>query len=108
MSSITPLTAQQLRKAAGLQEKIEALQKELGKVLGVGLSVSAAEPAAPGRPRRRKKRRLSPEGLAAIRAGVAKRMARKKRKISAAGRKALSLAAKARWAKAKAAGKTKL
>ena len=58
---------------------------------------------------------MSAEGLANIRAGVAKRLAaqgkavqKAKRKFSAAGRAALSAAAKARWAKAKKAGKTTL
>ena len=53
--------------------------------------------------------------IANIRAGVAKRMAaqgkpKKKgeRKMSAAGRAAISAAAKARWAKAKAAGRKSL
>jgi len=61
------------------------------------------------------KRKMSAQGLANIRAGVAKRMAAKgkavqkpKRKFSAAGRAALAAAARARWAKVKAAGKTRL
>jgi hypothetical protein len=60
-------------------------------------------------------RKLSAKGLANIRAGVLKRMesqskatTKPKRKMSAAGRAALAAAAKARWAKAKAAGKTTL
>jgi hypothetical protein len=125
MNDITQLTGQQLRKAADIQDKIGALQKELARVLGGEIPSPFVKPAAPGKPKGRKKRKLSPDGLAAIRAGVAKRVARqagkkveatgkageapkKRRKISAAGRKALSLAAKARWAKAKAEGKTKL
>jgi hypothetical protein len=58
---------------------------------------------------------MSAQGLANIRAGVAKRMAaqgkavqKPKRKVSAAGRAALSAAAKARWAKVKKAGKSRL
>jgi len=65
------------------------------------------------------KRRLSAAGIANIRAGVAKRMAAlkgtkpavnpvRKRKVSAAGRARLSALAKARWAKAKKAGKARL
>ena len=65
------------------------------------------------------KRRLSAAGLANIRAGVVKRMAAlrgakaaakpaPKRVISAAGKARLSALAKARWKKAKAAGKAKL
>ena len=63
---------------------------------------------------------MSAQGLANIRAGVTKRMAaqgkapaakpvkKAKRKFTAAGRAALAAAAKARWAKVKAAGKTSL
>ena len=67
-----------------------------------------------------RKRRLSAKGIANIRAGVAKRMAaqgkaaapkpakRVKKHFSPAARAAISAASKARWAKARAAGKTKL
>jgi hypothetical protein len=62
-----------------------------------------------------KKRKLSAQAFANIRAGVAERMAAKgkavqkpKRKLTAAGKAALSAAAKARWAKVKKAGKSKL
>jgi hypothetical protein len=99
-------TPQQLRKAADLQEKIQSLQEELGQLLG-----TPAQPATPT-PR---KRRLSAQGLANIRAGVRKRIAAKtkparqpKRKFSAAGRARLAALAKARWAKAKRAGKSRL
>jgi hypothetical protein len=72
---------------------------------------------------RKPKRKLSAKGLANIRAGAAKRWGKKipassaisstpevkpKVKRSAAWRKALSAALKARWAKAKRAGKTAL
>ena len=75
--------------------------------------IKGTSPAA--RPGRKAKRKMSAKGLANIRAGVAKRMAaqgkvvqKPKKKFSAAGRAALSAAAKARWAKAKRAGKTSL
>jgi hypothetical protein len=75
--------------------------------------IRGTSPAA--RPGRKAKRKMSAKGLANIRAGVAKRMAaqgkpvqKPKKKFSAAGRAALSAAAKARWAKAKRAGKTSL
>ena len=67
------------------------------------------------KPGRKAGRKMSAKGLANIRAGVLKRMKNQgkttrkpKRKMSAAGRAALAAAAKARWAKAKAAGKTTL
>jgi len=105
-------TPQQLRKAADLQEKILSLQEQLGQLLG-----APAQPAAPALPPTRApgKRKLSAQGLANIRAGVRKRMAAKaqtarqpRRKFSAAGRARLAALAKARWAKAKKAGKTRL
>jgi hypothetical protein len=70
MSSITSLSVQQLRNAAGLKEKIQSLEKELVRLLG-----SSATPAADPAPKK------------------------KKFKMSAAGRARISAAAKARWAK---------
>ncbi len=139
MINITPT---QLRKAADIQERIQSLQKELGQLLGAS---GPGEAGTTETPKKRKfsaaararmraaqkakwarikgakgaqaptKRKLSAQGLANIRAGVAKRMAAKgkavqkpKRKFSAAGRAALSAAAKARWAKVKAAGESRL
>ena len=67
------------------------------------------------KPEKQAKRKMSAQGLANIRAGVAKRMAaqgkavqKPKKKFSAAARAALSAAIKARWAKAKKAGKSRL
>ena len=66
------------------------------------------------------KRKLSAQGLANIRAGVRKRLAaqtkagatkpakKTKKHFSAAARAALAAAIKARWAKAKAANRSKL
>jgi hypothetical protein len=119
MNTIMGLSPSSLRKAADLQEEILELQDELGRVLGdfVPTIILEASNLSP-KPRRRK---LSPAGLAAIRAGVKKRMAHQnrragngsvavkpKRKMSAAGRAAISAAAKRRWRKAKAAGRTHL
>jgi hypothetical protein len=135
--NITSLSPTQLREAADIQEKIQSLQEELGQLLGGEVSTPAEPTEAPktrkfsaaARARMRAaqkarwakikgrapKRKMSAQGLANIRAGVAKRMAaqgkpvqKPKRKFSAAGRAALSAAAKARWAKAKKAGKTSL
>ena len=80
----------------------------------------AAYHAARGKPVKKARRRLSAQGLANIRAGVLKRMAAQrkglvakpakkvKKHFSAAARAALAAAIKARWAKAKAAGKSRL
>jgi hypothetical protein len=76
---ILNLSSANLSKAAALQARIEALQTDLAKLLGSG---EGAKPAS---------------------------IARKGRgKMSAAQRKKLSLAAKARWKKAKSAGRTRL
>jgi hypothetical protein len=112
MNPITALSAQQLRKAADLRERIDSLQNELNQILGG--EVSAAPQAQRGR-----KRRMSAAGRAAIAAAARARWAKlkgaapaakpaRKRKMSAAGRAAISAAAKARWAKLRAARKTKL
>jgi hypothetical protein len=130
------ITPQQLREAADIQERIQSLQKELGQLLG-GLAETATIEA----PKKRKfsaaarakmraaqiarwakikgttpKKKLSAQGIANIRAGVAKRMAaqgkalaakpvkKARKKISAAGLANIRAAQKARWAKAKGAG----
>ena len=140
MNSITNLTPGQLRRAADIKEKIDALQNEIEQLLG---GEALAPAAGTEKPRRRRmsaagrariaaaarlrwakikgtspKRKLSPQAIANIRAGVAKRMAAqgkvstakpvRKRKISAAGLANIRAAQKARWAKARAAGKTAL
>src|SRR5271154_1016346 len=72
MSSITSLSVQQLRKAAGLKEKIQSLEKELTKLLGSTVTSAAS---------------LAPK--------------KKKFKMSAAAKARISAAAKARWEKIK-------
>jgi len=115
--NITTLSAQQLRRAADLKERIDQLQSELDELLAGEATTPVAATRAPSRGGR-KRRRLSAQGLANIRAGVAKRMARQgakasadrkpRRKMSAAGKARLAALAKARWAKAKKAGRTRL
>lgn len=110
MNSLTNLSADQLRRAADLQEQIEKLQSEFAGVIS---GVTGNSPtAAP------KKRHMSAAGRAAIAAGARARWAkikgtaapagRPKRKMSAAAKARLSAIAKARWKKAKAAGKATL
>lgn len=134
MNPITTLSPAQLRQAADIQERIQSLQSELSQLLGGEVEsgpkkrgMSAAGRAAVGAAARARwaklrgtgrKRKLSAEGLANIRAGVAKRMAARagaqsvqparKRNFSAAGRARLSALAKARWAKARKAGRATL
>jgi len=75
MSTIIHLTPKQLRQAASIKEKIVTLQKKLAKLAG-------GETSGPAAPRRRRKW-----------------------KMSAAGRAKIAAAAKARWAKVRAAKK---
>lgn len=109
------LTAQQLRQAADLQERIESLQNQLRQLLGEKQGQSPASPAAKGR------RTISAAGIERIRAAQRARWAKAKRaqgrgaapaklrrRISAAGRARLAALAKARWAKAKQQGKSSL
>jgi hypothetical protein len=113
MNSINQLTPQQLRQAADIQEQILELQHNLTQLLG-----AAPEPgaAAPG-----KRKKLSAQGLANIRAGAQKRWGKLKgtsgaaeavpkprRKMSPAGKRRLAASMKARWAAVKKAGKTSL
>jgi hypothetical protein len=109
--NIANLSAQQLRKAADLQDKIASLQAQLAKFFGG----STASPA----PRRKSK--MSAAGRARIIAAQKARWAKvktgrksakpakaKKRTMSAAARARIAAVARARWAKVKAAGKKSL
>jgi hypothetical protein len=111
MSNLLSLTTTQLRRAADLKEKIEALNKELASILGAPASVSAKAP---------KKGKMSAAGRARVSAAAKARWAKvkgakpaakapaKKRKMSTAAKAKLSAMAKARWAKIKKAGKKSL
>lgn len=110
MNLIANLSAQQLRRAADIQEKIAALQDELASYLGGSASSSAKAP--------RRKFRMSAAGRARIIAAQKARWAKvktgkgpapkRKRTMSAAAKAKIAAAARARWAKAKAAGKKSL
>jgi len=118
---LSSLTTIQLRHAADLKEKIDALSKELSTLLGAPALASAMAP--------KKKGGMSAAGRAKVAAAQKARWAKvaaerdlkktsqdnkktrhkkSKRKMSAAAKAKLSAAAKARWAKVRAAGKTSL
>jgi hypothetical protein len=110
---ITDLTPHQLRQAADLREQILELQAELNQLIGTPTEGILQLPA--------KRRKISPEGLANIRAGVRRRGTnrkgksgirgvphKRKGKMSVAGRARVAAAIKARWAAAKRAGRTRL
>ena len=114
METFTNLTPKQLRRAADVKERIDALQEELSQLLGAPAPAEAE--AAPAKPKRKK---ISAAGIARIRAAQRARWAAvrrgkppakpaRKRKLSTAGRARLVALARARWAKVKAAGKTSL
>jgi hypothetical protein len=111
MESFTHLTAKQLRRAADLKERIDALQERLSQLLG------APAPAPVVATGKRPRKKISAAGIARIRAAQKARWAAikggtaapmRKRKVSAAGRAKLAALARARWAKIKAAGKNSL
>ena len=87
-SLLTDLTAPQLRKAATLKEKIDELESELRQILGTPQQPS-------GRSR-------------ALRTTTEPVRAQKRHKMSPAARAKIAAAARARWKKAKAAGRNTL
>jgi hypothetical protein len=117
--SVTTLTAKELRKAADIKERIDALQNELNRLLGSSEAEAAAAVA-----KGPKQRNMSAAGRARIAAAAKARWAafrkgkgktraeksavKKKSKFSPAAKARLSAMAKERWAKAKAEGKAKL
>jgi hypothetical protein len=127
--NITNLSAEQLRNAADLKERIDALQEELTEVLGGDMPapgpVAIEAPAGPRNGRRKRRKQVSARGRANISAAAKARWAarrgvgtveaipateagRPQRKRSAAWSRALSEAMKARWARARRAGKSRL
>ena len=94
--SIANLTPSTLRQAAELKEQIEALEQQLEAVLSGGEIAAAVETAEETQPVKRKRGR--PAKLQSVQPEKKAR-----RRISAAGRAAMAAAAKARWAKTKAA-----
>lgn len=112
--SLFNLTAAQLRHAAGLKEKIEALQSELSQLQGTEVTVIESTGES--------KKKISAAGIARIKAAQKARWAKvkaataameaasteaphqkKTRKMSAAGRARIAAAARARWARVRSA-----
>lgn len=112
--SLFNLTAAQLRHAAGLKEKIEALQSELSQLQGTEVTVIESTSES--------KKKISAAGIARIKAAQKARWAKvkaataameaasteaphqkKTRKMSAAGRARIAAAARARWARVRSA-----
>jgi hypothetical protein len=98
MNSILNLSVQQLRHAADLKEKIAALENELSRLLGSPANAVVAPLVA----KASKQGGMSAPGKISA---AAKPVAKKKFKMSAEAKKKISIAAKARWAKIRAAKK---
>jgi hypothetical protein len=104
MKSISSLSAEQLRRAAAIKEQIDALESELGRILGGAAGSGSGQ------------RVMSASARARIAAAQKARWAKVKssgggksrRRMSTAARAKIAAAAKARWAKAKAAGRKSL
>jgi phage protein D len=116
MTNLQDLTTSQLNRIIAIKEQIETLQAEIESVVSDGGAMPVSM-----KPGKKRKRRLSAAGRAAIIAGTKARWARMKsktdapkaakkkdRRSSPAVRAKLSAAAKARWARVRAAGETKL
>jgi hypothetical protein len=110
--TILNLSAQQLRRAAGIKDQIASLEKKLSQILGAPTQNNSTP---------KKGRKMSAAGRARIAAAARARWAKVKgrkspakpvgkarRKMSAAARAKIAAAARARWKKAKAAGKKTL
>ena len=113
MKSLSDLSVADLRRVIALKEQIEALEGQLEAIAeNTAGHVGTAEAPALAKPA---KRRLSPahrrkliKALARARKmrwakATGTNAAKKKRRMSAAGRAAISAAAKARWARIRAA-----
>lgn len=112
MNSYITVSPQQLRRAADVKERIDALQNELARLLGTPAPQQSTGNTGGGG------RVLSAASRARIAAAARKRWANarrntpsatpKKRVMSAAARAHLASIARARWRSAKAAGKKAL
>ena len=112
---LSSLSIAQLRRAADLQEKIEALNEELDSILGESAPAPAKVPAkqrggmsAAGRAKIAAAQKARWAKAKAVKPAAKPAVAAKGRGMSAAARAKIAAAAKARWAKAKAAGRTTL
>lgn len=116
MSTLLSLTSAQLKQAAAIKTKIEALTKQLSSLIGSTAitSIPAAKlvkkggMSAAGRARVAAAQKARWAKIKGAKPVAAKPVVKKKRTMSAAGRARIVAAQKARWAKTKAAGKTKL
>ncbi len=95
------LSVSDLRKAANLKERIEALEKELSQLLGSETAPRKRGMSAAGRARIVAAQKARWAKVHASSGGA--KTKKKKRGMSAAGRARIIAAQKARWAKVRAA-----
>ena len=113
MKSLSDLSVADLRRVIALKEQIKSLEGQLEAIAeNTGGDAGTVEAPAPAK---RAKRRLSPAHRRKLIKALAKarkirwakatgtKAAPKKRRMSAEGRAAISAAAKARWARVRAA-----
>jgi len=87
MNSLTDLSSRELRRAAAIKDRIAKLETELARLLRSRVEATIGRGSRPQKPARRR---------------------RPRRRMSAAARAKLAAAARARWKKVKAAGKSTL
>jgi hypothetical protein len=108
MTQLQSLTVEQLRKLIAIKEQIESLQGEIESITGDG-SPAPRQPRRAGKMSRSEAARIAVAARwAKVRAAKAESAPRQRRKMSAATKAKMAAAAKARWAKAKAHGKSRL
>jgi hypothetical protein len=90
-----------LKKAVALRQRIDALRDELDRLVRVA-------PSSRGGGNQMRRKRLATRNTAVKPERHEAQRASKRRKLSRAARARLSTLAKARWAKAKASGKSRL
>jgi hypothetical protein len=116
MKSLADLSVAELRRIFAFKEQIESLESQIEAIAGKASvdSTNRTEPLSPGKPAKRRlsaaHRRRLVKALARARKvrwanakTAASNLVPKKRRMSAAGRATISAAAKARWAKIRAA-----
>jgi hypothetical protein len=119
MISLSSLTSNQLKRAAAIQEQIEALHNELNGLLGGSAPAPVSTASVSAAPKAGRKK-ISAAGIARIKAAQKLRWAKvkaakpsapaakKSKKMSPAARAKIAAVARARWAAIKAAGKKRL
>lgn len=109
--NLTDLSSAQLRRAASIKERITALEKELGRILGT------APQGGDGSTPKRKMSSVARRRIGAAQKARWSKVKGKKplvqrapgrRKMSAAAKARLAAIARERWAKVKASGKKRL